>query len=424
MTGPAGRPTRAPGSRGATARGAARALVALAAAGVAAPACSRGTEPLGVPDSYIVFASLKDEAGQARKSPAGLPVVGAVALDDPRAALLERLFAVGFAGEVLRTDYLAKQFIREAQLQGKSAPADSKRAAAEPTILFLDRGAPPEGRGLSLKGAWGGTTDRPALPWVGIGDGATQEPSFVQTLSGLLGARVARLVSGAADGAASRNAAADRPEAAALIHGYARSLEVIAREWRVGEGPQGTMAPDAGTAAQRELFAGVRQNRYARGPDGHTVRPAAEMLADAGLVATVLYRFAQAKGIGNRVGPPELYAPFVTHRIPPGVSPAAVLGPFRNFQAKLIAAWGGSVLRGAPPRDLVDLVEAYARELPAERAEVIRLFVVTTWAATVKPGGVSPSSGGAAGPLAELTALAAEVTAGRRSLRSALSSGN
>jgi hypothetical protein len=139
------------------------------------------------------------------------------------------------------------------------------------------------------------------------------------------------------------------------------------------------------------------------------------------VTATVLYRMAQSKGIGHRVAPAEVYAPFVSQRVPVGISPAAVLGPFRNFQAKLIAAWSRAVLRGAPPRDIADLVEAYAAELPGERAEVIRLFVVTTFGATVKPGGVAMGAGSGGGdPLPELTALAAEVAAGRRSLRAAV----
>jgi hypothetical protein len=190
------------------------------------------------------------------------------------------------------------------------------------------------------------------------------------------------------------------------------------------------MAPGAGTAQQRALFADVRQNRFATGPDGHGVRPVAEMLGDPGLAATVLYRFAQTRVVGHRVAPPELYGPFVKERVPPGVSPAAVLGPFRNFQAKLIAVWGRAVLRGKPPRDIIDLVEDYAAELPGERLEAIRLFVITTFGATVKEGGVVTglreagktdrrSDGGDVLP--ELTALAAEVAAGRRSLRQALS---
>jgi hypothetical protein len=158
--------------------------------------------------------------------------------------------------------------------------------------------------------------------------------------------------------------------------------------------------------------------------DGHPrLRTAAEMLQDPGVAATVLYRMAQSKGVGHRVAPSEIYAPFVSQRIPAGISPAAVLGPFRNFQAKLMTVWGRAVLRGAPPRDIGELVEAYAAALPAERSEAIRLFVVTTFGATVKPGGVSPAAGESGATLAELTALAAEVAAGRRPLRPALNAG-
>jgi len=131
----------------------------------------------------------------------------------------------------------------------------------------------------------------------------------------------------------------------------------------------------------------------------------------------LLYRMAQSKGVGRKIAPPEIYAPFVKDRVPPGVSPAAVLGPIRNFQVKLLSAWARAIVAGHPPRDLADLITAYGDALPAERAEAIRLFVVTTFGATVKSGGVSAQAADAATSLAELTALAAEVTAGKRAIR-------
>jgi hypothetical protein len=197
------------------------------------------------------------------------------------------------------------------------------------------------------------------------------------------------------------------------------ALEVIAREWRVGEGPAGALPADAGTSAQRELFAAVRQNRYALDGEGRA-REAKALLDDPGLTATVLYRMAQSKTVGRKIAPPEVYAPFVTDRIPTGVSPAAVLGPFRNFQAKLLSAWGRAVLEGRPPRDVADLVEAYGRALPAERMEVARIFVMTTFGATVRKGGVETAIKDAGRALPELTALAAEVAAGRLPWRAAL----
>ena len=205
-----------------------------------------------------------------------------------------------------------------------------------------------------------------------------------------------------------------------LVDGYVRAMEVIAREWRVGEGPQGAVASDAGTGTQRALFAGVRENQFAVGADG-APRAAADLLADPGLAATVLYRHAQSMAVGRRVAPADVYAPFVSERVPPGVSPAAVLGPFRNFQAKLLTAWGRAVLAGTPPADITELVEAYGRAMPDERAEAFRILVVTTYGATVRPGGVRVTGKDAAAALPELTALAAQVASGRLSSRAALS---
>ena len=67
-----------------------------------------------------------------------------------------------------------------------------------------------------------------------------------QTLAGALGLL-----------AASRVADADAANPThPLVVGYARALEVVAREWRVGEGPAGSIPADAGTAAQREAVRG------------------------------------------------------------------------------------------------------------------------------------------------------------------------
>jgi hypothetical protein len=108
--------------------------------------------------------------------------------------------------------------------------------------------------------------------------------------------------------------------------------------------------------------------------------------------------------------------------MPPGVSPAAILGTFRNFQAKLLGIWASAVLRGKAPKDIVDLIDIYAAGFPAERSEVIRIFVVTTFGGTIKLGGSSLKPQDARQTLAELTALAAEAAAGRKTLRDALGS--
>ncbi|HVV17159.1 MAG TPA: hypothetical protein VHH90_08150 [Polyangia bacterium] len=364
-----------------------------------------GDRSLGVADSFVVYAPA---AGGARIA-AG-PVVVPLAPDDPRAQPLFEQLAVGFPGEVLRTDYLAKQLVRDAMLGGRRYPEPARTAAGEPTAFLVSA---PDGReverGLSLKGMFGTPEAHPDVVWIGLPAYPDHDRALPQTLAGLLARVVANRVAA--------GAGAEPP--AALVNGYARALEVIAREWRVGEGVSGTLAPDAGTTAQRQLFAAVRENQFAVGADGKP-RPAQELLSDPGLAATVLYRLVQSKTVGRKVAPAEVYAPFVTDRIPPGVSPAAVLGPFRNFQAKLLSAWGRAVLEGRPPKDIADLVEAYGRALPAERAEVIRIFVVTTYGATVRRGGVPLPAGEPGAALPELTALAAEVAAGKVSLRGAL----
>jgi hypothetical protein len=389
-----------PASRGAAA------LVVAAAAGLGGAWGCHRDHSLGPADSFSVYAPV-EEGGGSKRSPSGLAVVSTVAPDDPRAEPLYRLLTVGFAGEVLRTDYLAKQLVRDANVGGKRYPDASRAEAAQPTA-FIVGGAVSDktGRGVALKGTFGGADEHPDLAWIALPAYPDQDRALPQTLAGLLGWEAAARVAGGTAG----------PPPRPLLDGYARALEVIAREWRMGEGPAGTLPADAGTSAQRELFAAVRQNRYVLGADG-APRAAADLLEDPGVAATVLYRLAQSKTVGRKVAPAEVYAPFVTDRVPDGVSPAAVLGPFRNFQAKLLSAWGHAVLEGRPPRDIGDLVEAYARALPAERADVTRIFVITTYGATVKPGGVRPPAADPGSALPELTALAAQVAAGKISIR-------
>jgi hypothetical protein len=397
-------------------RGRAGRAAAVLAAGVGAVALAAGAgckrDPaLGAPDSFVVVAPLPPRDGAAIKSKAGLPTVTRVPIDDPHATVLHQQFAIGFAAEVLRTDYLAKQLVREIDIGGRRYADAARAAAAEPTVLMMggprDTGAPL--RGVALKGSFGGEDEHPDALAVVLDAYPDHDRALPQTLAGALGLL-----------AASRVAAASAPDPKhLLVVGYARALEVVAREWRVGEGPAGSIPADAGTAAQRELFRAVRENRFALGEDG-APRPARDLLADPGLAATVLYRLAQSKTVGRKIAPDAVYAPFVKDRVPEGVSPAAVLGPFRNFQAKLLSAWARAVLEGNPPGDIADLVDAYGRALPAERSEIVRIFVVTTFGATVKPGGVRPPAGNPGAALPELTTLAAEVAAGKLSSHAAL----
>jgi hypothetical protein len=369
----------------------------------------RGQATLGMADAYLAYAPETDNSGTPRKSASGLPLVGLLALDDERAVPLHRQVGVGFVGEMLRTDYLAKQLVRDLKLEGKTFPEPARAAAREPTVFIIGRGLAPLGEGLAVTGFFGGADERADVPWIGLKEDMSGDRVLPQTLSGLLARRVlSRLVAGAT-----------APGASSVVDGYVDAMEVVAREWRVGQGPQGAVPPDAGTGTQRALFAGVRENAFTVGADG-APRSARDLLTDPRVAATVIYRLAQSKSVGRRVAPADVYASFVSERVPPGVSPAAVLGPFRNFQAKLLTAWGRAVLSGSPPRDVAELVDAYARAMPDERVEAYRILIVTTYGATVKPGGVKVAGAGADAALPELTALAAEVAAGRRSSRAAL----
>jgi hypothetical protein len=384
-------------------------MISGVALSLATVAGCKGGATLGLPDAYLAFAPVTDPAGDPKKSATGLPLVAQLALDDQRSVPLHQQVGVGFVGEMRRTDYLAKQLVRDLAVAGKTFPEDARAAAREPTIFVFGRGLAPLGVGLAVKGFFGGADDRPGVPWIGLKEDLAGDRALPQTISGLLARRaISRVVPGAAAAGASP-----------LVDGYVSAMEVIAREWRVGQGPQGAVAPDAGTGTQRELFAGVRENSFAVDAEG-TPRPARDLLTDPRVAATVIYRLAQSKAVGRRVAPADVYAPFVSERVPPGVSPAAVLGPFRNFQAKLLTAWSRAVLEGAPPRDVAELIDAYAKAMPEERLEAFRILIVTTYGATVKPGGVKATGPDAGAALPELTALAAEVAAGRRSSRAAL----
>jgi hypothetical protein len=365
-------------------------------------------KPLGPADSYLLFAPV---AGTLQGA---LPVVRRLDIKDEAVQPLPRLLESSFAFEMLRTAYLAKQFVREASVDGQRFTAAAQRNAAEPTCLVLGIDRQPYGLGLALPHTFGGPQPRPRLPWIGLPADPSADKALVQTLAGRLATYIAHFV---ATGGSLADVAAPPP---ILVDGYRIAMEVIAREWREGSGPAGVIQVEEGSTAQREIFANVRENRYVLAQDGTTLRDARELIEDPGVAATVIHRMAQSRALAGRVAPEAFYAPFASNRFPPGVSPAAVLGTFRNFQAKFLGAWATAVLRGHAPRDVIDLVDLYGATFPAERAEAVRIFVVTTFGATAKAGGVSTKPQYATRALAELTALTAEVVAARRSLREAL----
>ena len=156
---------------------------------------------------------------------------------------------------------------------------------------------------------------------------------------------------------------------------------------------------------------------------GPAPRPTSDaLLRDPLLIAAFLYQLATSEA-GHRLAPDETYRAMVPELPPTGISPGRLLGAFRNFQAKLLWAWNRAViLAGWPPLDLVDLVDAYVDAFPAERAEVIRIFLVTTAASTVRPGGVA-EAGSPDEAASRFAALTADVLFGRLDLRGRVACG-
>lgn len=374
--------------------------------------CRGGNKPLAPADSYLLFVPTGGEATQAA-SASPLPV-RKVDVNNPAVQPLPNMFETGFASEMLRTVYLAGQFLRDAVIDGRRFSDVGRTQGGLPICLVVGADKLPYGRGLSIAGTFG-ADNRPTIPWIGIPAEPSHDKALLQTLTAHLATYAAELVAtgGQLDAVA--------PPPASLVDGYRMAMEVVAREWRTTAGPAGVIQFDEGTQAQRALFGDVRDNRFILDESTGKLRSAKELLESPGVAATVLYRMAQSRAVGPRVAPEAFYAPFANGRMPPGISPAAILGTFRNFQAKLLGAWGTAVLRGNAPKDIIDMVEIYGGAFPAERAEVLRIFVVTTFGATVTPGGSSMDPKDAQHTLAELTAFTAQVAAGKRTLRDALS---
>jgi hypothetical protein len=371
--------------------------------GVLAVACQGGADgALGPAESFLLLAPVAHTGALVRPMELG---------SEP-ALTLGRVLNDGFASEMVRTVHLAKQLVRRSGAPVAAIYTDEVRAAAaEPLCLVVGRDEPqPVSRGLAFERWARSPQERPQLRWVGLSANIEGDKALVQTVTGRLAAHAAAwIVGGAATG-----------PAPPLVDGYRMAMEVIAREWRAGTGSATALPSTAGTMDQRRLFARVRENAAVLDKDGQKLRPAAELLADPGVAATVIHRLAQTRAVANRSGPVEMYAPFVAGKLPDGVNPALVLGPVRNFQAKLFSAWAQAIGQGQPPADIVDLLQAYLSLFPAERKDVIRIFLVTTFAGTVLPGGISRAPADATLAITQLAGLTEDVLNGRRGLRDAL----
>ena len=150
-------------------------------------------------DSFVVVAPVPPRDGAAVKSKSGLPVVATVALDDPHAVPLHQQFAIGFAGEVLRTDYLAKQLVREIEVGGRRYSDGQRASAREPTVLVMGGarpGAPATSRGVALKGSFGGEDEHADALAVAVDAYPDHDRALPQTLAGALGLLAASRVAG------------------------------------------------------------------------------------------------------------------------------------------------------------------------------------------------------------------------------------
>jgi hypothetical protein len=372
----------------------------------------KNRQTLGPADAYMMLAPKQP----MEKSPAGFPIVEKMDIDKGAAVAVNRLLGDGFAVEMVRTVHLAKQLARGPGFGGQRFPSQLVQGASEPLALVVGWDSEfPHSKGLAFKGLLGAPEERPHIPWIGLPITLEDDKALVQTLSGRLAAHAASWVASIGSDPAAR-VGPDRP---LLIEAYRMAMEVIAREWRVGKGPAGALPSTAGSVAQRHMFANIRENKTPFTEAGD-LRPAEQLLRDPKVAATVLYRLAQTRTVANAVGPAEIYTPFIQGALPEGVSGAQLLGPVRNFNAKLFSAWARAALGGHPPDDIVDLVEAYGELFPQEQKEVLRIFLVTTFAGTVKRGGISRKPEEATAALTEVGAIIDDVVAVKRSLRDAL----
>jgi len=338
-------------------------------------------------DDYLLLrrVATPDPAAPARLVPP--------ARTDGEALYVRQLLSGGFGAELLRTYAMTKRF--------------ASRTAGyheTPTTIVLgpyDLPLNHPGPKREVQIGWWRTTMARDQPTIWIDD--THQFDDAGTMT--------RLVTDFADeildvvAPETGSAYGDAPSSA-LRWGYAGFLQVVAAEWRAP-----SVIDDRDELRRLRMFADVRGNEGVRRAHGD----ARVMVGDPVTVATCLYRMATS-GLGQRMADPAVYLPFLEQRPPRDVHPALLLGAFRNFQAKLLAAWSRARAAGRPPHDLIDLIEAYSEAYPAERAEVTRIFLITTYGATALAEGVSTDAPSDQVE-SQLAMLTADVLFGRKGLR-------
>ena len=238
-----------------------------------APAAS-ATPALGAPDSFLLVAPVPPRDGaRASKSKSGFPVVAKVPhRRSPRGpaspAVRGRLRVRGAANRLPGQAADPRDRRRRPPLRATG----SARRPREPTVLIMGgaRAGGPTSRGIALKGSFGGEDEHADVLAVAVDAYPDHDRALSQTLAGALGA-----AGGVARGCR-RRPGPDAPAGRSATRGRWRSSRANGG-W--GRARRAMLPADAGTAAQRDLFAAVRENRYALGADG-APRPARELLAD------------------------------------------------------------------------------------------------------------------------------------------------
>ncbi len=118
-----------------------------------------------------------------------------------------------------------------------------------------------------------------------------------------------------------------------------------------------------------------------------------QMLACEGVLATLFYRIATSPALRENYAPAAFYRPFLLGDLPPGVSPRDVFSPFENVMLKSFRAWEGMKGAGGGERatdtakpPFPAFVDAWARAVPSDREELLRILLETTAGRTADPG--------------------------------------
>ena len=161
----------------------------LAISTAAFAASCHGNRNIAPPDSYLLFVPSGESKGAA-----GLLRVTKADLKTAAVDPLPRLFETGFASEMLRTVYLAGQYLRDASVDGRRFSDLARANGSLPVCLVVGAEATPFARGLSIQGGLGGSADRPDLPWIGIPAEPTRDKALLQTLAAHLASYAVHLV--------------------------------------------------------------------------------------------------------------------------------------------------------------------------------------------------------------------------------------